>query len=85
MHRVEWRPRALKELEGLPQKIRSKAIDVVAALAHSPRPDGCKQLRGVWEGYYRVEVGRGFRVIYSVHDGSLVVVVVKVGDRKDVY
>ena len=48
-----------------------------------PRPPGCEKLAGE-DNRYRIRVGR-YRVVYSVGDARLVVFVVKVGHRKDVY
>ena len=55
----------------------------IAALAGDPRPQGVKKLEGVGD-LYRIQSGN-FRVIYRIEDARLVVVVVDVGDRKDVY
>lgn len=55
----------------------------LVALADNARPTGCKKLHGPTD-LWRLRVGR-FRVIYSILDDRLVVIVVKVGDRKDVY
>ena len=52
-------------------------------MADDPRPPGCKKLKGV-ENLYRLREG-DYRVIYSVEDRVLRVIVVAVGNRKDVY
>ena len=57
---------------------------MIEALADDPRPVGIVALEGSWRGYYRVRSGN-YRVTYGVEDAVLIVVVVKVGDRRDIY
>jgi mRNA interferase RelE/StbE len=52
-------------------------------LEQNPRPPGCKQLAGD-SGFYRIRVG-DYRVIYSIEDDVLLVLVLKVGPRRDIY
>jgi mRNA interferase RelE/StbE len=62
------------------------AIDnAIRALAENPRPAGCKQLAGSKEPpLYRIRVGN-YRIIYEVHDDVVLVSVIHVGHRKDIY
>ena len=74
---------AAKEIERLPtRKDRRRVIAKIRKLAENPRPKGCEKLTG--QDRYRVRQGN-YRIIYSIDDDRLVVHVVKVGDRKDVY
>lgn len=82
-HRIEYKPRAARDLRGLPDKIRGQIAARVEALAEDPRPPGCKKLEGE-DNLWRIRSG-DYRVIYSVFDELLVVLVVKIGNRKDVY
>ena len=83
-YRILIKPSAAKELEAVdPKKDRQRIVAGIRSLAEDPRPPGCEKLVGV-DDRYRIRVGR-YRVIYSVGDGELVVVVVRVGHRKDVY
>jgi len=52
-------------------------------LAHDPRPDGCKKLRGSANSY-RIRTG-DYRVVYSISDDVLIIDVVKAGHRKEIY
>ncbi|MGP6174284.1 type II toxin-antitoxin system RelE family toxin [Corynebacterium sp. A21] len=52
-------------------------------LAHQLRPDGVKKLQG-GEGEYRLRVG-SYRVIYDINDGELIILVLHLGHRKDIY
>ncbi len=76
------KPSAAKEIEALPRKDRQRVVRRIVRLADNPRPPGCEKLSG--QGKYRVRQGN-FRIIYEIHDQNLLIVVVKVGDRKDVY
>jgi mRNA interferase RelE/StbE len=51
-------------------------------LAENPRPVGCEKL-SVQE-YYRIRLGN-YRIIYSIEDDKLIIIVIKIGHRKDIY
>ena len=53
------------------------------SLGDNPRPVGCKKFRGM-EDVYRVRVGN-YRVLYRVKDNELIVLIITIGDRKDIY
>ena len=55
----------------------------IQALADNPRPEGVKKLKGSGD-LYRIRSGV-FRIIYQIEDIRLIVLIVKVGDRKDIY
>jgi mRNA interferase RelE/StbE len=83
-YRVLVKPSAAKEIEAVGQKEdRRRIVARIRALASDPRPFGSEKLSGR-EDLYRLRVGR-YRIVYSVGDAELVVVVVGVGHRKDVY
>jgi mRNA interferase RelE/StbE len=82
-HRIEWRPAALKELESLPRDVVRRVYARVVLLAEDPRPNGSEKLAG-GTNEYRVRVG-DYRVIYSVDDGVLLVLVLRIGHRCEVY
>ena len=78
------KPSAAKEIEAVDQKKdRQRIVASILALAQEPRPVGCEKLAGQ-DDRYRIRVGR-FRIVYSIADAELVVLVVRVADRKDVY
>ena len=83
-YRVLIKSSAAKEIEAVDQKKdRQRIVARIHALGDDPRPAGCEKLAGE-QDRYRVRIGR-FRVIYSIGDEELLVVVVRVGHRKDVY
>jgi mRNA interferase RelE/StbE len=74
---------AAKEIEDISnRKDRRRIIERIRSLADEPRPPGCQKLSG--QDRYRVRQGV-YRIVYSIEDENLVVQVVKVGHRKDVY
>ena len=73
----------MREIEAIPQKRqRQRIVSRIRTLAGDPRPPGCEKLTG--QDRYRVRQGQ-YRIVYSVEDDALVVYVVKVGHRSDVY
>jgi mRNA interferase RelE/StbE len=76
-------PSAAKAIAKLPLKARVRIVAAIDALAENPRPHGVKKLKGEAD-LYRVRVGE-FRIIYQIEDRRLIVTVVRVGDRKEVY
>ncbi|MEY3213780.1 MAG: hypothetical protein RIT28_4261 [Pseudomonadota bacterium] len=79
---IEWDPRAVKELRKLERDIQRAIVEAVERLAVNPRPSGCKKLVG--RDGWRLRV-RDYRVLYDVYDDRLVVIVVQVGHRRDIY
>ena len=71
-----------KEIEALPPKDRRRVVARIQALAGNPRPTGCEKLSG--EEKYRLRQG-DYRIVYEIVDRELIVTVVRVGNRRDVY
>jgi mRNA interferase RelE/StbE len=71
-----------KELEKRPRKDRIRTSRKIQELALEPRPHGCEKLSA--EEKYRIRQGN-YRVVYSIDDDKRVVLVVKIGHRKEVY
>jgi mRNA interferase RelE/StbE len=83
-YRVLIKPSAAKEIEAVGQKEdRQRIVTRIRSLARDPRPFGSEKLSGRGD-LYRVRVGR-YRVVYSIGDAELVVQIVRVGHRKNVY
>ncbi len=83
-YRVLIKPSAAKEIEAVNRKTdRQRIVASIRALADEPRPMGSEKLSGQIDRY-RIRIGR-YRVVYSIDDDDLVVLVVRVADRKDVY
>lgn len=74
---------ARKELESIATRVdRQRIIARIKSLADDPRPPGAVKLSG--REWYRVRKGR-YRILYLIEDTVLIVYVIKIGDRKDVY
>jgi mRNA interferase RelE/StbE len=83
-YRVLIKPSAAKEIEAVDQKTdRQRIVAKIRSLAQDPRPHGHEKLAGQ-EDRYRIRSGR-YRIIYSIGDGDLVVVGVRVAHRREVY
>jgi len=80
---VEFAPHASREFNKLPKSVQADIDPVIQALAENPRPYGYRKLHK-WNDKYRVRIG-DYRVIYEIHDSVLLVLVVSVGDRADIY
>lgn len=81
-YELRIKPSAVKEIDSLPSRERRRIVARIERLAVDPRPQGCEKLSG--QERYRIRQGN-YRVLYEIRDRELVVVVVKVGDRKEVY
>lgn len=81
-YRIEVRPAAARALRKLAPDVRPRIQAAIALLAEDPRPPASLPLRG--RPGYRVRVG-DYRILYTVADDVLVVAVVALGHRRDVY
>ena len=82
-YRVQIERRAQKALNALPRDLRRRVAAKVDALAENPRPLGVRNLEGE-EDLYRLRVG-DHRVLYAIRDAVLLVLVVRIADRREVY
>lgn len=74
---------AEKQLKKLDQADRQRVVKAMVALADDPYPRGSRKLTG-YDDVFRIRVG-SYRVLYSVSGTKLVIVILKIGHRKDVY
>jgi mRNA interferase RelE/StbE len=82
-YRLLIKPSAVKDIEAIPLKRdRQRVVERISKLAENPRPSGSEKISG--QEKYRVRQGR-YRILYAIEDQDLLVQVVKVGHRKDVY
>lgn len=80
-YKIEISEDAENALERIPQKDVVLIVKKIEALAESPRPRGCEKLGG---NDYRIRSGN-YRIIYSVEDVRLIIWVIDIGQRKDIY
>jgi mRNA interferase RelE/StbE len=83
-YRIEFKPAAVRALAALPNPDQRRIRTRIDALAAEPRPPGAVDLRGSPEGFLRIRSG-DYRIIYLVQDRVLLVIVVTIGHRRDVY
>jgi len=80
---VEFSTAARRQFRKLPRNVQTIIQPEIDALADEPRPHGVEKMSGE-KNAYRVRVG-DYRIIYEIHDAVLIVVVVRVGHRREVY
>jgi len=83
MYTVLLTPRAERDLARLSQDTRARVWERLMALAHTPRPQGVKKLQGPGN-LYRVREG-AYRIIYTIRDLEVTVLVLDIGHRREVY
>lgn len=81
---IEILPTARKELLSLPGAIQKRIGKKIDSLQDNPRPAGVKALKGKRGDFYRLRVG-DYRILYEIRDKVLLVIVIKVGHRREVY
>ena len=74
---------ARKQLAALPALVHDKIIENISELSASPRPVGCKKIKGQ-KNVWRIRVGN-YRVIYEVENKILHIMIIAIGHRKDIY
>ena len=82
-YRIEVAPSAVRQLRKLERVAQRRVQAAIELLANEPRPDGANKLVGV-DGEWRVRTG-DYRIVYDIHDNVLLVLVVAVGHRRDIY
>ena len=80
---ISYVPSAAKAIRKLDRPTARRLLVAIGALANDPRPPGCIQLKG-GDGELRIRIG-DYRVVYDVQDDQLVVLVLRVGHRREVY
>jgi len=83
LYEIDFQPAAARQLRKLPQPAQEQIATTLDVLAADPRPPGMKPLTGM-HGLLRVRSG-SYRVVYAVVDRQLLVTVIAVGDRREVY
>jgi mRNA interferase RelE/StbE len=81
---VRFTPAADRQIGKLPKAIRPRIIARAEALADDPRPHGVKTLTNAAQGTYRIREG-DYRIVYDIEDDILLVLIVRVGHRREVY
>jgi mRNA interferase RelE/StbE len=80
---IQFKPLALRQLEKLPRDVQKRLATKIETLRDDPFLLGCRKMEGVADAW-RIRAG-DYRVVYKVHHGILLILVLTVGHRKDVY
>lgn len=80
---ISYVPSAAKAIRKLDKSVARRLLEAIDGLATDPRPPGFIQLAG-GRGEFRIRVG-DCRVVYDVQDGELIILVLRVGHRREVY
>jgi len=81
-YRIIVKQSVAKDLKRVPKKDVERILSAIQSLATNPRPAQSKKLSG--QEKYRLRQGN-YRILYSIEDGNLVICVIKIGNRRDVY
>ncbi len=85
---LRWEPASVRQLKKLPRAVQPRLVALAEALRNNPRPSGVVKLsderHASGNALYRARSG-DYRLVYTLENEHLVVVVVAVGDRKEVY
>ena len=82
-HRISFKPAAQRQLRKLSRQVQARLLDRIERLSEIPYPPGAKKLKAEID-LFRVRVS-DYRIVYTVQDGRFVVLIVRVGDRRDIY
>jgi mRNA interferase RelE/StbE len=80
---ILYRESVKREMRRLDSGVRRRVDAAILALADNPRPSGCVKLSGP-SGLWRIRVG-DYRIVYEIRDEQLIVVVIGVAHRREVY
>ena len=81
--KIEISATAEKQLVALGSDAQVRVVNAIRKLAENPRPRGCRKLRD-YSDVYRIRVGV-FRILYCVEQARLMILLLKIGHRRDVY
>lgn len=84
MYKVEYAERVEGSMAKFPKHDKRAIFDKINSLQTDPRPNGAEPLQGQLKGLYRIRVGN-YRVIYTIQDQKLLVLIIKVAKRGEVY
>ena len=82
-YQVEFTKKAAKQFEALPAEVKSRLQLKLEMLASNPRPSGVVKLEDT-DNQYRLRIG-SYRIVYEVEDEILLILIIRVGHRRDVY
>jgi len=81
---LEFAPKAIRSLGKLDRPIAERIKVAAEALRDDPRPQGARMLTGM-HGVWRIRVAKDYRIVYTLDDDRLVILVVDAGHRREIY
>ncbi|MGJ8640403.1 MAG: type II toxin-antitoxin system RelE family toxin [Opitutaceae bacterium] len=81
-YKIEFSKRVRKDFKKIPTHDAKRILNAIQLLASDPLPQNSKKLKG--EELFRIRIGN-YRVIYSIEDSKMIIFVIKLGHRKDIY
>jgi len=82
-YRVKFSKRAEKQFKKLPSQVQQRLRLQIDALSENPHPTGVKKLEGE-DNQYRIRAGN-YRIVYAVQEAVLLVILLRIGHRREVY
>ncbi len=82
IYEIKIKKSAQKSLAKIRRDYQENIINTIRGLSNNPRPEGCKKLSG--RDAWRIRIGQ-YRTIYEIYDSELLIMVVKIGHRREVY
>jgi mRNA interferase RelE/StbE len=84
-YKIQFNKNCVKDLEKIPNPFRKNIEKRINELAYEPRPIGCKKLQGSDKvPLFRIRCG-DYRIVYTIHDDVLLIVVIDIGHRREIY
>jgi mRNA interferase RelE/StbE len=83
-YNIDFAPRTEDQLNLIPKDIRKLIFDRIDKLKTNPRPEGVEPLQGTEKGLFRIRQG-DYRIVYSIQDQQLLILIVRIVHRKEVY
>ena len=82
-YKILWKKSAIKELKKLPSQHSTRIYNSISELSTNPRPENSKNMISLSK-HYRLRIG-DYRVVYSIEDKILIIEIIRIAHRKDVY
>jgi mRNA interferase RelE/StbE len=84
-YKIQFNKEHIKDLLKIPLKAQNQIRKEISELAFNPRPEGCKKLHGPDKcPLYRIRCG-DYRIVYTIKDKALLVLIIEVGHRREIY
>ena len=83
-YKIKFDSKVKKDLKSVPSQDIKRIKSAISELSNNPCPSNYKKLKGKNRDYFRIRVGN-YRVIYSIQDNILLILIVRIGHRREIY